>query len=92
MRVNRGVPGSSSEAFPLTVFDVLPVALDIPLSQAKIKDEDLVGGLAEPHAEVVRLYVPMDEVPIVDVLYPRQHLVSQQEHSLEGEPSECLFK
>ena len=92
MGVNGGIPGSSSETFPLTVFDMLSVALDVPLRQTKIQDEDLVGGLVEPHAEVIRLYVAMDEMPIVDVLYPSQHLVSQQKHSLQGEPPECPLK
>jgi hypothetical protein len=32
------------------------------LCETEINDIDLIATLADPHKEVVRLYVPMDEV------------------------------
>ena len=77
MGVNGGIPGSSSEILALLVVDVLAVAVYVPLRKTEIQDEDLVCGLVEAHAEVVWLYVAVDEKTIVDVLNSTQHLVSQ---------------
>ena len=38
----------------------------------------------DPHQEVVWFDVPMDEILVVDVLDPPNHLVSQQEDGLHG--------
>ncbi len=92
MGVDRGIPGSTSEVLSLTVGNVLAVTLDVALGQAEVQDEDLVGGLIEAHAEVIGLNVPMDEVPVVDVLDPRDHLVDEDENGLEGELAEGLVE
>ena len=93
MGVDGGIPGSSSEILALPVVDVLAaVPMDVPLGKTKIQEEDLVCGLVVAHAKVFWLYVAVEEVTIVDVLNSTQHLISQQEHGLEGEPSQCLFE
>lgn len=77
MGVNRGIPGSSGKVLSLLIGDVLATAIDVPLGQSKVQDENLVGGLVESDAEVVGFDVPVDKVPVVDVFDPRDHLVGQ---------------
>lgn len=92
MGVNRGIASSSGEVLSLPVGDVLAVALDVPLGQSEVQDEDLVGSLVESNAEVIGLDVAMDEVSVVDVLNPGDHLVDEHEHSLEGELAQRLVE
>ena len=73
--VDGGVSGSASEVLALPVGDVLAVPLDVALGQSEVDEEDLVRGLVEADAEVVGLDVPVDEVAVVDVLDPGDHLV-----------------
>jgi len=41
------------------------------LCETEINDIDLIPTLADPHKEVVRLYVPMDEVARMDIFNAR---------------------
>lgn len=69
MGVDRGVAGGASKVLILTVGDVLVRSgITVFLGQAKVDDVDQVALLAEPHQEVVRLHVSVDEVLGVDVL------------------------
>jgi hypothetical protein len=90
--VNGGVTGSSGQVLALAVGDVLALLLDVPLSQSEVQQEDLVGRLVEAHAEVVRFYVAVQEVPAVDVLDALDHLVDQHEHCLQRELAQGLVE
>ena len=61
---------------------VVPVLL----GQTKVYQEELVAVSPNPHQEVVGLDVPVDEVLVVDILDPPDHLVGQHEDGLHGEP------
>lgn len=86
MRIDACVAGGSRQVLVLTVWDV-KVGLGIPilLRQAKINNVDLISTLANPHQEVVRLDVTVDERLGMDVFNARDELVGQQQHRLQGE-------
>lgn len=90
--IDGGIPGCSSQILTLSVGDVLAVSLDVALGQSEVKDEYFVGGFVQPNAEIVRLDVSMDEVPVVDILDSGNHLVDEHEDSLEGEFAESLVE
>ena len=92
MGVDGSIASGTSEVLALAVGDVLAIALDVALCQPEVQDEDLVGGFVEPNTEVVRLDVAVDEVAVVDVLNPADHLVDQHEDSLETELAESLVE
>ena len=56
------------------------------LRQPKVYQEELVAVPPNPHQEVVWLDVAVDEVLVVDILDPPDHLVGQHEDGLHGEP------
>ena len=56
------------------------------LRQPKVYQEELVAVSPNPHQEVVGLDVAVDEVLVVDILDPPDHLVGQHEDGLHGEP------
>ena len=56
------------------------------LGQSKVYQEQFVAVSTNPHQKVVWLDVAVDEVLVVDVLDSPDHLISQHEHSLHGEP------
>ncbi len=71
MGVDGGVAGGAGEVLILTVGDVLVRAgVTVFLCEAKVDDVDQIALLAEPHQEVVRLHVSVDEVLGVDVFNP----------------------
>ena len=55
------------------------------LRQPKVYQEELVAVSPNPHQEVVGLDVAVDEVLVVDILDPPDHLVGQHEDGLHGE-------
>ena len=61
--VDGGIPRRPSEVLVLAVGDVL-VGAGIPvlLSQPEVNDVDQVALLTQPHEEVVRLHISVDEV------------------------------
>ena len=61
---------------------VVPVLL----GQSEVDHKQLVTMAPNPHEEVVWFDVPMDEVLVVHVLDPPDHLVGQHEDGLHGEP------
>ena len=56
------------------------------LRQTEVYQEELVAVPSDAHQEVVRLDVAVDEVLVVDILDPPNHLVGQHEDGLHGEP------
>ena len=56
------------------------------LRQPKVYQEELVAVPPNSHQEVVWLDVAVDEVLVVDILDPPDHLVGQHEDGLHGEP------
>lgn len=86
MGVDRRVTSSTSEVLVLTVGDVeMCLGVTVLLCETEIDDVDLVAALSDAHQEVVWLDVTVDEVARVDVLYARDQLVGEQQHSLEAE-------
>ena len=59
---------------------VVPVLL----GQTKVDHEQLVAVAPNPHQKVVWFDVPMDEILVVHILDPPNHLVSQHEDGLHG--------
>ena len=56
------------------------------LGKTKVYQEQLVAVPPDPHQEVVGLDVAVDEVLVVDILDPPDHLVGQHEDRLHGKP------
>ena len=80
------LPCSSSKVFVFSVGDMLPCpVVPVLLGQTEVDHEQLVAVAPNPHQEIVWFDVPMDEVLVVDVLDPPNHLVSQHEDGLHGE-------
>jgi hypothetical protein len=90
--VDGGVAGCSGQVLSLSVGNVLAVSLDVPFREAEVDEEHLVADLVQTDAEVVGFDVAVDEVPVVDVLDPRDHLVGQHQDCLEGELPEAGLK
>ena len=81
------IPGSAGEVLVLSVRDVLPrPVVPVLLGKTKVYQEELVTVPSDPHQEVVGLDVAVDEVLVVDILDPPNHLVGQHEDGLHGEP------
>jgi len=65
MGVDGGVTGHAGQVLVLPVRDMkMCLRVSELLCETEIDDIDL---LADPHKEVVRLYVPMDEVARMDI-------------------------
>jgi hypothetical protein len=73
--VDGGITGSAGEVFPLAIWYVLAITLDISLSQSEVYQEDLVGRFVKTYAEIVRLDVAVDEVPVMNILNSIDHLI-----------------
>ena len=81
------LPGSAGEVLVLSVGDVLPrPVVAVLLGKTKVYQEQLVAVPPDPHQEVVGLDVAVDEVLVVDILDPPDHLVGQHEDRLHGKP------
>lgn len=61
------------------------ISLNVSFSQSKIKNEYFVRGLIESHTKVIRLDISVDEVTIVDVFNPRDHLIDKHKDGFERE-------
>ena len=86
MCVDAGVPRRARQTLVLAVRDVRAgPTVAVLLREAEVDDEHLVAVLTNPHQEVVRLHVPVDEVLVVHVLDACDHLVGQHENGLLGE-------
>lgn len=83
MGVDGSIPGSTCQILSLSVGNVFSVSLDVSLGQSEVQDEDLVSGLVQPDAEIIWLNVPVNEVPVVHILDPGDHLVDQHQHCLQ---------
>jgi len=56
---------------------VFPIPLNVSLGQSKIKNEDFMGRFIQSHTKVIWLDISVDEMPVVDVLNPGDHLVNE---------------
>lgn len=92
MGIDGSITSSSCKVFTLTVRNVLAVSLDVSFGKSEVEDENFVGSLVQPNAEVIWLDVPMNEVPVVHILNPGDHLIDEHEDCLEGELPEGLIK
>ena len=64
----RTLPGSSCQVLVLPVRDVLSRSVvSVFLGQSEVDEEELVTVSPDPHEEVVRLNVSVDEVFIVNI-------------------------
>ena len=82
MSVDRSVTSSTCEVLSLSVGNMFSVSLDVSLCKSEVDQKDLVTGLVETDAEIIGLYVSVDEVSVVDVLNPGHHLIDQHQHCL----------
>ena len=71
---------------------MLTVFVDVPLGKSKIDEEDLMRGLVESNTEVIWFDVSVNEVSVVDVLDPCNHLVDEHEDSFQGQFSKRLVE
>lgn len=71
---------------------MLAVSLNIPLGQSEVKDEYFVGSFVQADAEIIRLDVSVDEMPVVHILNSGNHLIDQHEDCLERELAESLVE
>ena len=51
-----------------------------------------MGSFAQSNAEIIWFYIPMYEMSVVDIFYPRDHLIDQHQNSLEGELAKGLVE
>ena len=87
LQEKRWSPGCAGQVLVLSVRDVLPrPVVPVFLRQTEVYQEELVAVPSDAHQEVVRLDVAVDEVLVVHVLDPPDHLVGQHEDGLHGEP------
>lgn len=78
-------PESSVDVVFLCLVDVL--ALDnVGMGELKINQEDLMLELPTPNQKVFGFDVPVHEPTFMDILNPLEHLQSQHQRCLEGEP------
>ena len=82
MGVDRGITRSSGEVLSLSVGDVLAISLDVSLGESEVEEEDFVCSFVQPNAEIVRLNIAVDEVSVVDVFNPGDHLINEHQHCL----------
>ena len=78
-------PGSSSQILVFPVRNVLPGSVVSELlCKPKVNQEQLVAVPANPHQEVVWFDVAVDEILVVHIFHPPNHLVCQHKDGLHG--------
>ena len=92
MSVDGSIASSSSQIFAFSVRNVLSITLDVSLSQSKVKNENLVAGFVESDTKVIRFYVSVDEVSIMNILNTSNHLVDKHQHTLQRKLSESVLE
>jgi hypothetical protein len=88
MSGNTGVPGSACYRFPVLVWNVLSCfTVSVPLCQTEIYyiTQLLFLNNLISHQEIVRLYVSVDEVCLMQQLYPREYLFSEHTSRFQTE-------
>lgn len=84
MRVDGGVACRAGQVLVLAVRNVeVGFWVAVFLGQAKVDAVDLIAAFSNPHQEVVRLDVAMDEGLGVDILDARNELIHEQKNRLE---------
>lgn len=78
MRVHRNVPRSASQILAFSVRDMLlRLRIAVLLCQPEVNRMDLIGLLAKPDQEIVRLNIAMKEVLCVHILNSIYHLIGK---------------
>ena len=78
MSVDGRITGSSGQVLVLTVWNVeVRLRVTVFLCQSKVDDVDLISTLPNPHQEIVRLDITMDEGLGVDVLDAGDELIGE---------------
>jgi hypothetical protein len=86
MGIDTSVTSGTSEVLVLSIGDVeMRLRVTVFLREAEIDDVYLITALSNTHQEVVRFDVTMDKVARVDILDPRDELISEEQNGLEGE-------
>ena len=83
MGVNGCVPGGTGEVFAFSIGDVLSVSLDISFGETEIKDKNFMAGFVQTNAEIIRLYITVDEMAVVNVLNSLNHLVNENKNAFQ---------
>jgi hypothetical protein len=68
------------------------VSLDVAFGKSKIEDENLVSCFIESNAEVIGFDIPMDEMTVVNVFDPRNHLVNKNQHCFQRKLAQSLIE
>lgn len=71
---------------------MLAVSLNISFCKSEVKNKYFVGGFIKSNTEIIGLDVSMDEVPIMHILNPCDHLIDKHEDSFERKSSEGLIE
>ena len=90
--VDGGIPGSSGQVLSFSVRNMLSISLNIPLGQSKVNDKNFMTHFIEADTKVIRFYVAMQKMSIVDVFDSGDHLVYYHQHGLQGKFSERIFE
>ena len=54
---------------------MLAVSLDVAFGKSEIEEEDFVGGFVIAYTKIIRLYIAMNKISVVDVLNSGNHLI-----------------
>jgi len=88
MGVDRRVPGRSREVLVFPVGNMLTRSVvPVLFSKAEVYYEHLVAMTSNPHQEVIRFDVSVDEVFVVNVFDAADHLIREHQNCLHREPS-----
>ena len=68
------------------------ISLNVAFCKSKINDENFVTRFIESNAKVIRLDIPVNEVPIMNVLNSGDQLINQHQHCFLGELPKSVFK
>lgn len=88
MGIDGCITRSPGEVLSFSVGNVLSISLDVSLGESEVEEEDFVCSFVQPDAEIVRLDVAVDEVSVVDVFNPGDHLINEHQHCLKRELAE----
>jgi len=92
MSVNGGIACGTSEILAFSVGDMFALLLNVSFGKSEVQQEYFVGSFIEPNTEVIRLDVPMKEVPAVYVFNALNHLINKHQHTLQGELAKSLVE
>lgn len=71
---------------------MLPISLNVSLSQSEIEDENFICSSVQSNTKIIRLNISVDKVSVVDILNSGNHLINEHKNGFQGELSESLIK